>query len=362
MTEQKTAYIGIGSNLGDREGYIRQALQQLTHTKGIDVASTSDIIETDPLGKKQQPKFLNAVVEIQTSLSPDKLLKTLQTIESSLGRKPSQKWSDRTMDLDILLYGSEIINSPDLTIPHSQMHLRSFVLKGLSQLNPELTHPVFDEKINDLTKRLNDCDFVKDPDNPQLISIAGLIGIGKTTLTNILADKLKANAILEPYDDNPFMPMVYDGRKELALDSELFFLTARAKQLYKSQLKENKANISDYIFDKTLIYAQNWLDSEQLNLYDKIYPAIAKNIVQPSLVIYIDGSIETCLDRIHKRNRPYEQKIQSTFMEKLNQGYDELFENFNTCPAIRITIEDFDCMRQPDIEHLITQIKGYVVM
>jgi 2-amino-4-hydroxy-6-hydroxymethyldihydropteridine diphosphokinase len=137
-----TAYIGLDSNLGNRQDNINSALGMLSEVADIEVVRVSEPIETTPLGQAEQPMYLNAVAELQTILTPDDLLKTLNNIESVLGRMRLEKWSSRTIDLDVLLYGSEVINSPHLKIPHPQMHLRSFVLEGLAALNGAFVHPV----------------------------------------------------------------------------------------------------------------------------------------------------------------------------------------------------------------------------
>ena len=159
MVKPTTAYIGLGSNLGDREDYINRALKMLAGAEQTEVARVSDLSGTAPLGGKNQPRYLNAVAQIKTALNPENLHKKLVDIETSLGRTRAKKWSPRTIDLDLLLFGAEVINSPDLTIPHPQMHLRSFVLKGLCQLNGRLLHPVLKESMNELAARLGDADF-----------------------------------------------------------------------------------------------------------------------------------------------------------------------------------------------------------
>jgi 2-amino-4-hydroxy-6-hydroxymethyldihydropteridine diphosphokinase len=115
----------------------------------------SDIIETGPLGKSDQPKYLNAVAELKTTLSAEDLYRMLAGIETSLGRVRQGKWAPRTIDLDLLLFGREIIDSPDLIVPHPQMHLRSFVLKGLCQLAGDLIHSVMKESATELARRLS---------------------------------------------------------------------------------------------------------------------------------------------------------------------------------------------------------------
>ena len=131
MTKQ-VAYIGIGSNLGDRKDYINKSVKMLGEVSQIEFCRLSDIIETAALGNASEPDYLNAVAEITTSLNPEELHAKTIEIENTLGRERKEKWSSRTIDLDILLFDDLIINTTKLTIPHSQMHLRSFVLKGLS--------------------------------------------------------------------------------------------------------------------------------------------------------------------------------------------------------------------------------------
>ncbi len=355
-----TAYIGLGSNLGDRKGFVDKALKMLTETGNIKVARVSDVIETAPLGGADQPKYLNAVAEIETSLTAEDLLKNLVSIETSLGRARGEKWSSRTIDLDLLLFGREIINSPDLTVPHSQMHLRSFVLKGLCQLDADLLHPVIKEPMDELANRLNGASFVLNPEQPQLISIAGIIGVGKTTLAKKLSELFACKLVLEPYDTNPFMPDVYAGHKELALDSQLFFLNNRVEQLNRNVLEAGQIAVSDYVFDKELIYAKRLLNAEQLASYEEIYPSSVTEIAPPVLAIYLTDSAESCLQRIHKRNRPYEQRIEPQFLKDLKSDYEELFADWKTSPVIRISASEF--IEDGNIDHLKNQIKSYIAV
>lgn len=360
MAKQTTAYIGLGSNLGEREKSIQNAVKMLAEAESIDVVRVSEIIETAPLGQANQPKYLNAVAEIETTLSAEDFHKKLADVEESLGRKTKEKWASRIIDLDLLLFGTDVINHPDLTIPHPQMHLRSFVLKGLCELNPELVHPVINESVSELAGRLNGADYVLNSDIPQLISIAGIIGVGKTTLAENLAKQLGCKLLLEAYDTNPFMPDVYAGKKQFALDSQLYFLTSRTEQLNPNILARGQIAVSDYIFDKEIIYARRLLDSQQLSLYEKTYPPFAGQVALPVLVIYLQDSAQGCLERIHSRNRPYEQKIEQQFLEAFDSDYELLFAEWNTCPVIRVLVSEFDCTKDADVSHLAGQIKCYI--
>jgi len=361
MSTATTAYIGLGSNLGDRQRSIRRALELLGQSQQIELSRVSDLIETPPLGYFDQPKFINGVAEIATTLGAEDLYRTLVEVEKRLGRERQGRWLPRTIDLDLLLFGAEVVDLPHLTVPHPQMHLRSFVLKGLCQLNPDLVHPTIKETIRELTERLGGLDFALNPSVPQLVSVAGVIGVGKTTLAKSLSTSLDCKLLLEPYDTNPFMPEVYAGKKELALDSQLYFLTSRITQLNRKTLRRAQIAVSDYIFDKEQIYARRLLNDQQLDLYQKIFKPLSADAASPVLVIYLTDSAQNCLQRIRERNRPYEQKIEVEFLEALAGDYKQLFGRWKASPVIRISMSDFGGKRDDDIEHLANQIKSYVV-
>ncbi|MBN2208711.1 MAG: 2-amino-4-hydroxy-6-hydroxymethyldihydropteridine diphosphokinase [Candidatus Coatesbacteria bacterium] len=135
------AYIGLGSNLSDRESNLRKALDMIDSEDGVSILRVSSFCESEPVGPKDQPDFVNAVAEVQTSLVPRSLLEVLQRIEREMGRIRSRRWGPRLIDLDILLYGDLLISEPNLVIPHRLMHLRGFVLKPLCELIPEVAHP-----------------------------------------------------------------------------------------------------------------------------------------------------------------------------------------------------------------------------
>lgn len=145
-------HIGIGSNLGDRRSNCLEAIRRLEEN-GISVTKRSSLHETEPWGVRDQPKFINMVVEAETALEPEELLAALKRIEQDMGRLPSSRWGPRVMDLDILFYDDLIINDADLKIPHELLHERSFVLGPLSEIAPEKIHPVLRKKIKDLLAR-----------------------------------------------------------------------------------------------------------------------------------------------------------------------------------------------------------------
>ena len=142
-------YIGIGSNLGSRKENCEKAVNLLSR-KGIKVLKCSSFYETEPWGIKEQPKFINAAVEAETDLKPEKLLKTIKGIESDLGRGSGIRWGPRLIDLDILLYNDLVVKTNNLEIPHPGVKNREFVLKPLSEIAPDKIHPVLKKSIESL--------------------------------------------------------------------------------------------------------------------------------------------------------------------------------------------------------------------
>ena len=141
------AFIGLGSNLGEREAMIRLALDDLARLPSTLLLRASSLYDTEPVGEVDQPNFLNAVAQIDTELTARQLLWNLQLIEKRLGRVRTQRWGPRTIDLDLLLYGNQVVEEPDLKVPHPELTRRSFVLVPLVELDPLLVHPVTGETL-----------------------------------------------------------------------------------------------------------------------------------------------------------------------------------------------------------------------
>jgi 2-amino-4-hydroxy-6-hydroxymethyldihydropteridine diphosphokinase len=157
----ETAYIGFGSNRGDREHYISCALQFLMSSPATQLCTLSSLYETEPVDGVGGPFFLNGVVKISTSLEPEDLLATLHSIESRLGRDTVHRHGPRTIDLDILLYGNRIIRTRNLIIPHPRMTHRSFVLFPLVEIEPTLVHPVEEKSVTELLSGLEGPPFIR---------------------------------------------------------------------------------------------------------------------------------------------------------------------------------------------------------
>ena len=158
-------YLSLGSNSGDRIGYVQQAASLIGTCDGVSIVRTSSFYETEPWGMNTETWFVNAIVEIKTTLSPQKLLEECQRIETQLGRtRKSTGYADRTIDIDILFYNKDIINEDNLIIPHKYLHLRAFTLVPLLELIPNFEHPVLHKTISQLHNDL---------ENPEMVFLYG---------------------------------------------------------------------------------------------------------------------------------------------------------------------------------------------
>ncbi len=156
------AFVGLGSNLGDREATIRRALDELARLPSTALTRASSLYDTEPVGDTEQPGFLNAVAELETELDARQLLWNLQLIERRLGRVRTRRWGPRVIDLDLLLFGDEVWELPDLVVPHPELIRRSFVLVPLVELDPLVIHPVTKETmLSHLSRLKNDRPPVK---------------------------------------------------------------------------------------------------------------------------------------------------------------------------------------------------------
>lgn len=156
------AYLSLGANTENRQKLIEQAVGLINLSDDIKLVRTSALYETEPWGVKDQNWFLNLVVEIKTSLPPQKLLEKMQLIEKTLGRDRSKetRWGERPIDIDIIFYGQEIVHEDNLDIPHINMHNRAFVLVPLLELIPDFKHPILNKTVSEIYDSLEDVEDV----------------------------------------------------------------------------------------------------------------------------------------------------------------------------------------------------------
>lgn len=172
---RELVYIGLGSNLGDRQANLEAAVERLRGVPGVRMLRRSRLYETEPVGVPDQPWFLNGVVEVETTLSPVELLSRLKRIETELGRRSGRRWGERLIDLDLLLYGDQSVNEDDLVVPHPEMWRRLFVLTPLAELTPNLRVPD-GRSIRQLIAELDGSMGIRQAGNPAAAEVGFCIG------------------------------------------------------------------------------------------------------------------------------------------------------------------------------------------
>lgn len=151
-----TAYLGLGSNKGERISFIETAITEIAGIEKTKLIRTSSVYETEPWGIKGQGDYLNSAAEIRTDLSAEELLRALKGIESRIGRTVTAKWSEREIDIDLLFYGNDVLNNETIHVPHAEIENRKFVLIPMNELAPDLIHPVLNRSISELLLETSD--------------------------------------------------------------------------------------------------------------------------------------------------------------------------------------------------------------
>jgi len=359
MTPQNQAYISLGSNKGDAFRNLQLAIDAI-HQKIGYIKSISRVYKTKAWGFEADD-FNNACILVETHLNAKKLLKILLDIEKEMGRQRSnaEGYQSRIIDLDILFFNDDIIELPNLVVPHPYLHQRKFVLEPLADIGREIIHPGF---LKDVITLLNECEdhldvepiniWLKNPSKAyrfkdyNYIAIEGNIGAGKTSLATQLSREFNAKLILERFADNPFLPKFYKEPKRYAFTLEMSFLADRYQQISDdlSQLDLFKDFIvSDYDVFKSLIFSKITLPEDEFALYRKLFYQVYKDIAKPDLYIYLYQNTKRLQANIKKRGRNYEQNIADDYLEKINTGYLEFLKNhpdFNV-KIIDISEKDF---------------------
>ena len=192
------------------------------------------------------------------------------------------------------------------------------------------------------------------------VAIEGVIGVGKTSLSGLLEDRLNAKLVLEKFDENPFLSDFYIDPERYAFQTQLFFLLSRYRQ--QQELRQinvfHNLIISDYMFVKDRLFASLNLDEKEMSLYDSIAKILEKNIINPDLVIYLQADTQKLMERIVMRDREFEKNMSPDYIEGLNQVYNEYFFRFQDCPLLIINTNDIDFVHnEEDLEEVISYIR-----
>ena len=361
MKSTKTVYIALGSNKGNKLQYLQSAVDAIYNKVGA-IKKLSKVYKTPALGFDADD-FYNACIVAETELKPKRLLKILQAIEKGLGRakKTTSGFESREIDLDILFYESEIIEEKYLTIPHSEIQYRRFVLEPLLDIVKDFTHPVLNKSLATLLEECKDDSSIEAINiwlkNPRktysfrhynYIAIEGNIGAGKTSLATKISKEFNAKLVLERFADNPFLPKFYKEPERYAFTLEMSFLADRYQQISDdlSQLDLFKDFIvSDYDVNKSLIFSKVTLPVDEFRLYRKLFYQVYKDIAKPDLYVYLYQNTERLQKNIKKRGRKYESDIKDDYLEKINSGYLEFLKSQSDLNVKIIDISDKDFVK-----------------
>jgi len=377
MNNTTTTYLSLGSNLGDKLNQLQEVVF-LIQTHIGKVVKTSPIYETPAWGFEGD-NFYNACVIVETPLTPLALLEKLLDIETKLGRERNQGtgYSSRTVDIDILYYEKEIINTDALTIPHPNLQFRKFVLKPLADIAPQFYHPILNKDTRNLLQECKDKSNIIRTHHKLYISrshlfsqleylaIEGNIGAGKTTLAHKIGQDYNAKLVLERFADNPFLPKFYEDQGRFAFPLEMSFLADRYQQFMDDTSQFDLFKdfmVSDYDINKSLIFAKVTLQEEEFKLYRKLFNLMYKEIKKPKMYIYLYQNTERLLQNIKQRGRNYEQNIAPEYLEKLNRGYFDFIKSFPEQNNLILDISELDFVESnEDYEVILDQIQKFAV-
>ena len=193
------------------------------------------------------------------------------------------------------------------------------------------------------------------------IALEGPIGVGKTSLTELLAREFQGRSLLEEVDSNPFLTNFYKDRKKYAFQTQLFFLLSRYRQQKELSQQElfNSAVVADYLFAKDKIFAYQNLDENELALYEQVYRLLDARVPKPDLVIYLQASTDVLIERIKKRNKDYEANIEEDYIEKLVDAYNRYFFYYTDTPLLVVNTSDIDFIDRPeDLAGMVNEIRS----
>ncbi len=377
MGQIQQAYLSLGSNLGNRYLTLQKALFSIQKKAGK-VTAVSSIYENPAIGFEGDD-FLNACIIVETEKSATELLSILLQVEKDFGRERSDQdnYQSRTLDIDIILFGNEIITTEELVVPHPRMVNRNFVLKPLADISPQFYHPVLNKDIRNLLQQCKDRSNLKKTSlklyksrlelfsKLQFIAIEGNIGAGKTTLSKKISKDFNAKLVLERFADNPFLPKFYEDQSRYAFPLEMSFLADRYQQftddtsqfdLFKNFM------VSDYDIFKSLIFAKITLQDDEFSLYRKVFNFMYQEVKKPEIYLYLYQNTERLLANIKKRGRDYEQNIDVSYLEKINRGYLDFIKGHPNQNSMILDLSELDFVNNPaDYETVLERLESSII-
>ena len=376
IMKQHQVILSLGSNQGNRLATI-EACIELIHKEVAVVVKVSKIYEAPAWGFESEP-FYNAAILIHTSKSAQKILKQVLKVEKTLGRVRSKDlgYQARIIDVDIIAFDEEIIATENLQIPHPLLQDRKFVLQPMLDLGLNWEHPILKKSAFQLLAQTEDVSellAVHSITAPierlalqqfNYIAIEGNIGAGKTTLASKLAEDCNAKLVLERFADNPFLPKFYKDQSRYAFPLEMSFLADRYQQLSDDLAQFDLFKdfvVADYHIFKSLIFAKVTLQEDEFRLYKTMFDIIHKEMPKPDLYVYLYQNTDRLLRNIKKRGRSYEQEIEASYLEKINQGYLDYIKTQTDLNVIIIDVSDLDFVKnQADYLFLLNEINNKV--
>ena len=373
MNQQHQVILSLGSNQGNRLENIEHCIDLLHHEVGT-VVKVSSLFESDSWGFSSD-SFYNCAVLIHTHKNPQKLLKNILKVEKKLGRvrTESSDYQPRVIDVDMISFDDEIIESESLQIPHKHLQDRLFVLLPMKEIVSDWTHPISQKSISDILKDcLDEGSCVKisklnaplqkiNFDDFNYIAIEGNIGAGKTTLVSKLADDFNAKTVLERFADNPFLPKFYKDQNRYAFPLEMSFLADRYQQISDDLAQFDLFKdfiIADYHIFKSLIFAKVTLAEDEYRLYKTLFDIIYKEMPKPDLYVYLYQNTERLLANIKRRGRSYEQEIPADYLEKINNGYLDYIKTQKDLNVLIVDVSERDFVKnQEDYIFILDEIK-----
>lgn len=373
MTTQHQVILSLGSNQGDRLENISKAIEAI-HAQAATVVRVSRLYESASWGF-EAPAFYNCALMVHTLHSAEVLLEKLLKIETSLGRVRSenQGYQSRVIDIDMIAYDEEIIDSEKLKVPHPAMADRMFVLLPMRDLNLDWRHPILQKYLPEMLKASEDksqCKPIQSLrvplgrvalDKLNYIAIEGNIGAGKTTLANRVAQDFNAKTVLERFADNPFLPKFYEDQSRYAFPLEMSFLADRYQQIADDLAQFDLFKdfiVADYHIFKSLIFAKVTLTDDEYRLYRKLFEIIYKEMPKPDLYIYLYQNTERLLENIKMRGRSYEQEIPAEYLDKINRGYLDYIKTQTDLNVLTIDVSDRDFVKnQEDYIFILEEIQ-----